>query len=546
MKKALSIALSLVFMLCICLPCFAGLQGTTYYVDGSNGDDSASGTSPDTAWKSLDKATANTYSAGDKILLKAGEIFNGRFVTYGSGSADTPIVLGAYGDTEKDGLPIIRSNGEGALLDIYNVSGWTVENIEFTNPNGSGLVIASDNGKISSDITVRDCVFHDICNKELITKYPINLSSSGEFSRLNNITIKDCNIYDCGYGIAMGGLTAEWTPQWFKSPEESYNTNYLIDGVSINNLLYDGIIIGSIYGMTIRNCSILNTCLVDDHYTAPMWSHHASNFVVENCEIAGALNEKDGMAVDFDGWTTDSVYQCCYSHDNVRFIRNCCYDNYTCNDNCIVRYCLSVNDNKGENSFAQLLTSGSVDYKEDQKPKYMTNFGFYNNTIINSSEIYMIGLKDAYIANNIFVGDMTSAFLFSRKTIEDDKSVILKFDGKMTNNCFRGTPVPSIAKNNYICNPGFVGNDLTDKNSFMLSKNSKLIGKGAKVADDMGEFDFYGNALTDNINIGCYGGEGENQPAYSNAVDNMKSIINTILGAIYNFIYICNDTYWIF
>lgn len=48
----------------------AASGGTTYYVDSTIGDDSNSGTSPETPWKSLDKVTATTFLPGDTILLK--------------------------------------------------------------------------------------------------------------------------------------------------------------------------------------------------------------------------------------------------------------------------------------------------------------------------------------------------------------------------------------------------------------------------------------------------------------------------------------------
>ncbi len=548
MKKILVVLLTIIMAFSFCMPCFAGVQGTTYYVDSVNGDDNASGLSEQSAWKTIAKAREKTYSAGDEILFKAGGIYNGNFVAYGNGTADMPITLGSYGDTEADGLPIFRNDDADTVLClIQNVKGWTVENIEFTAPDGHGIFVYAVGDGQTEDIVIKNCVFHDITNKPLITRYPILLASNSAVARLNNITIKDCNIYDCGYGISMSGLSREWSKDAFTTEYDSYNHNYVIDGVSLNNILYDAIIIMSIYGMTIRNCSLIDTCLLDDHYTAPMWSHHASHFIIENCEIAGALNEKDGMAVDFDGWTTDATYQYIYSHDNVRFINNCCYDNYTCNRNCTVRYCLSVNDNKCGNNMAQMLTSGSVDYNEDEYPRHMDNFKFYNNTIINGSEFNLIGLKDSYIANNIFTGNMTSAFRFTRKTYDENgDKLILSFDGKMTNNCFWGTPVPTIAKNSYTCNPKFVGTDENDMNSYMLSSKSKLLGKGLKVEEDMGETDLYGNALTDSINIGCYGGNGENVKAKTNAFDFISSKINTILGVIYNFVYMCTDRYWLF
>ncbi|KHF29273.1 hypothetical protein VQ056_12095 [Paenibacillus sp. JTLBN-2024] len=74
-KKAIGMILifSMFCSLVIALPPAAKAAGTTYYVDSLGGDDGNSGTSENSAWKSLDKVNATTFAPGDKILFKAGE-----------------------------------------------------------------------------------------------------------------------------------------------------------------------------------------------------------------------------------------------------------------------------------------------------------------------------------------------------------------------------------------------------------------------------------------------------------------------------------------
>jgi len=166
--------------------------------------------------------------------------------------------------------------------------------------------------------------------------------------------------------------------------------------------------------------------------------------------------------------------------------------------------------------------------------------------LINASTISLMGLKNAYIANNIFTGKLSTAFRFARKsTGNDGEKIVLRFDGIMKNNAFWGTAVPSVSADSKICNPRFVGNDETNPNSYMLAENSSLIGAGVKI-DDCGKYDFYGNHLSDTVNIGCYGGNGEESTVKSNFFAEISAYLNTVLGAIYNFIYTCNDLYWIF
>ena len=42
----------------------------TYYVDATNGSDSANGTTTATAWKTINKVNTSTFAAGDQILFK--------------------------------------------------------------------------------------------------------------------------------------------------------------------------------------------------------------------------------------------------------------------------------------------------------------------------------------------------------------------------------------------------------------------------------------------------------------------------------------------
>ncbi|RZK17596.1 MAG: hypothetical protein EOO43_13350, partial [Flavobacterium sp.] len=74
---------------------------TTFYV-ASDGNDTALGTSEATAWKTLSKVSAQSFSSGDVILFKRGQVFQGKLritssgVTvdaYGTGAA--PILSGA-------------------------------------------------------------------------------------------------------------------------------------------------------------------------------------------------------------------------------------------------------------------------------------------------------------------------------------------------------------------------------------------------------------------------------------------------------------------
>jgi parallel beta-helix repeat protein len=106
----------LVFALCI-LPFFPA-QAATYYVDAKNGNDGNGGTSPSSAWKSLEKINTFQFQPGDSILFKRGEIWREQLNFPSSGAEGRPIVLDAYGSGD---LPVI-SGADVVAAGTWNAS----------------------------------------------------------------------------------------------------------------------------------------------------------------------------------------------------------------------------------------------------------------------------------------------------------------------------------------------------------------------------------------------------------------------------------------
>ena len=96
--------------------------GTTYYVDATNGDDTKDGQSLATAWKSLAKVNSSSFSPGDQILLKRGEVWRESLVPPSSGAAGNPVRFDAYGTGEAPTLTGYLALPSGAwTLDSGNV-----------------------------------------------------------------------------------------------------------------------------------------------------------------------------------------------------------------------------------------------------------------------------------------------------------------------------------------------------------------------------------------------------------------------------------------
>jgi parallel beta-helix repeat protein len=85
----------------------------TYYVDCEAPDDRAPGTSPENAWKTIDKVNRSYFLPGDFILFKRGCTWREQLGVIWSGFAASPITFGAYGNGAD---PLLN----GGML----VSGW--------------------------------------------------------------------------------------------------------------------------------------------------------------------------------------------------------------------------------------------------------------------------------------------------------------------------------------------------------------------------------------------------------------------------------------
>ena len=78
--------------------CLAGTGwASTYFVDSAGGNDTNSGQSAQTPWKTVAKVNASTFAAGDSVLFKRGGVWTESLVPPSSGAAGNPIAFDAYG-----------------------------------------------------------------------------------------------------------------------------------------------------------------------------------------------------------------------------------------------------------------------------------------------------------------------------------------------------------------------------------------------------------------------------------------------------------------
>lgn len=404
MKKIAAVVLSFFFVLMSVSAAFAADASRVYYVDAVSGNDEAAGTSPEEAWQTLSKASSVTFGPGDRLLLRRGGTYQSGFTTHGSGSASEPVTVSSYGEGN---LPVITTSSANAMFFIENVSNWVVDGLEFTAPGGKGAIrVYAYGGANTENVTVKNCVIHDISSglKEDMNA-AVFIDNDKSSSRVKNLHLDGLRIYNVAWGIQMNGIMDEFK-NGFQSPEASYNRDFLFENLYVQNATFGGIVFASVQDAVLRNSRFLNCATSNNGALAPVWTRHVDRVTVEYCEIAGSTNLQDGMAVDFDGWSTNSTYRYIYSHNNTRFMRNCVYDSGTKNSGNSVYNCVSVNDNGGMSFAASTLISF-------RKPSYswMSNFTFHDNIFVNSSPIIWLGASGPQVYNISFRGNVINVIM---------------------------------------------------------------------------------------------------------------------------------------
>jgi len=91
------------------------VDDSAYYIDAVNGNDGNDGKTPQQAWKTLNNINNTTINAGNKILFRVGQKWQGQLNIKNSGTAENPITIGSYGEGAK---PIISA------LNIVKIDKW--------------------------------------------------------------------------------------------------------------------------------------------------------------------------------------------------------------------------------------------------------------------------------------------------------------------------------------------------------------------------------------------------------------------------------------
>ncbi len=351
--------------------CFMSVLGSTvtcaesaiHYIDAQNGNDDADGRSEKNAWKNVSRVSAKSFGPGDKLLLKAGDRWDGQLRLKGSGTRDKPIHVGRYG---KGDAPHIAGEGRAdAAVVLHNGSHWVIQDLEVSNtiPDGKrrdnmrGVLVEVNAGGVSESIVLRRLHVHHVSGGwDRQGGCGILARASGDQedgralkSRFDGLLIEDCYVHDVSfYGIMVSGWENRYRDdRWFPSTRVVIRNNLTHEtgGDSIVVIACDQPLIEHNEG---HRCAIGQSNGGKTH-AAGMWPHSSDGTVMRYNKVVGIDAKRDGQAFDVDINCRNTLIEYNWSESNESgFLLLCSPNNGLPGTfNVVVRNNLSINDGGG-------------------------------------------------------------------------------------------------------------------------------------------------------------------------------------------------------
>ena len=271
---------------------------TAYYVS-ADGNDENNGKTPETAWKTLERAS-NVGAAGDVIYFRRGDLFRGNLVT------KPGVAYSAYGEGDK---PIIC----GSRFDGAKVGTW--EETDVPNVYRYSERIADDVGLLvfngGESYAIKVVAAFDIETKKPIHDHATKLPFTGikdlpaDLFFYHDLGTPDIKAVNENYGYIYLRSDEGNPAERFDSIEFNWRGNIIVikgDNTTIDNLcvIYGGchgVGSGSVNGLTVRNCEFA-------------WIGGSLQYYKED-----GLPVRFGNAVEIYGLCKDYTVQNCYIHD---------------------------------------------------------------------------------------------------------------------------------------------------------------------------------------------------------------------------------------
>jgi hypothetical protein len=309
------------------------VHAADYYVDCRAGSDDADGLSAATAWQTVAKVSATTFSPGDAILFKRGTRCAGTLWPKGSGEPGQPIRLGSYGTGP---LPVIDAGSGRAAIALFNQQHWDVETIEAVGGTPYGIHISGDEG-VLRHLHIRNVVVRDVGGEPKTKASGLIVVAAGGGDQ----TFED---------VVIDGVTAHHTTQWAgiivkgsaKGDGSVRARNVTIRNSIVHDVHGDGIVLFQVEDGLIEKSAAWRTGLQPRETIGTpngIWTWRCRRCTVQWTE--GFFIDSpgvDGGVYDIDWGCDDNVVQYNFGHDAMGYCASVFGAGGETTTNSVIRY----------------------------------------------------------------------------------------------------------------------------------------------------------------------------------------------------------------
>ncbi len=393
----------------------------TYYVSPA-GNDKAAGTSADTAWKTLARASSALLKPGTRLLLAGGARFTGqlRLSPGDGGNASLPVRIGSYGRGQ---ATIVTPSGSGIV--IYDTAGIDISNLvvvgRHSPANGEGI-------NLYNDLPGNRKLVHVAIDHVNVSGFAdgIAIGSGMGSSGFRNVWVSNAALHSnldngfLSYGPPFNSVSPAYAHSNIYLSHVSAYRNYGDPAVRNSNS-GSGIVLGSVNHATVAwSTAYDNGGRGGATFQGPqgIWTYDSAYVVIEH-DLSyhnRSIGRTDGGGFDLDQNTSHSLVQYNLSYGNA----GPGYLLFTHRANSVdvgnvVRFNISSGDTRENKAYGGIQVAGRI-----------IRAAIYNNTVVMGRRAgldYSIPLvlgKDLVrttIRNNIFLTYQPGLTLDARRPL---------------------------------------------------------------------------------------------------------------------------------
>lgn len=291
--------------------------GHQYFVDCSS-PNNGSGNSTASPWNSLEALHAHTFLPGDVIHMRRGTACRGSLELSGSGSADHPVRLTAYGEGPRP--RIIAGSNVPQAFKLFNQEYWDVDSLDISGGNTFGVLVSGDKG-ILHHIHLTNLAVHDVFGGPLKHKESglVVISPGTVNQRFDDVLVDGVTAFNTNQwvGIVVGGGNFGFPP------ESTWSTNVTIRNSIVHDVQGDGIVLFRIRKGLIDSSVAWRTGMQETETTGTpnaIWTWMCHDCVVSHSEAF--LTDSpgvDGGAFDIDYGNTNNSVLDSFGHDTTGY-----------------------------------------------------------------------------------------------------------------------------------------------------------------------------------------------------------------------------------